>query len=193
MKNIVVLLIFFGSLSTFGQKKHSYNAGQRFIKKADKCFTENQFKNSLQYLSKAEQSVKGYCGSGSIMTIKKIEQLKIKNYFKLNQYDTLLSLLDKREPIFNEDFQKDDSLKIEILKLKFGKEKFKSSFKTNSIIIKKELGLDYYIYYILIDDLKYRLKIRKILSKENNIQFESSDLGIESLIKNTNLYKQIFD
>jgi len=147
MKKIFLLFFFLIPIFGLGQQKYDYYKGQKFIEKAQKNVLNEKFDKALNYLSKAEQSPYGFCGSGSYSTLKNIERLKIDSFLGLKKYDSIITLLDKKDFFFELEAKKDDSLKVEVLFLKHGKANTTNSFKKASIISKKASPYnDFFIY-----------------------------------------------
>lgn len=200
MKKILLFLFVLVSIFSIGQNKSSYKRGLKFLSKSEKYYQNNEFEKSLFYLEKYENSVLGFCGSSIITTNLSINELKIKNFIALKKFDEALNLIDKKEPVFCEQFQKDDSLKIEILFLKYGKEKVLESF-SKSEINNRSLEMGVYTYSLDLIDLNYNFKFKtserneydkKVYSQNdfNNFYFISYNLPIHKLIYNNNTNKE---
>ncbi len=193
MKKIFVLLIIIVSINAFGQQKYDYYNGQRFIKKAEKNISKGKFEKALRLLSKAEQSNYGFCGSGNYSTLKNIEHLKINSFLGLKEYDSILAILEQKELYFEFEAKKDDSLKVEILFLKFGNENVINSFKKSTNLLRKtSIYNDFFNYTLFLEDLNYTLSFKKKNNKYNKIEFEN-ETNIESICKNTLFYNLIFE
>lgn len=193
MKKLFVLLIIIVSINAFGQQKYDYYSGQRFIRKAEKNIFNGKFEKALRLLSKAEQSNYGFCGSGNYSTLKNIERLKINSFLGLKEYDSILTLLDKKDLYFEFETKKDDSLKVEVLFLKHGKENITNSFKKVSKVSKKVSPYnDFFIYTLFLEDLNYTFTFKKVNNENNKIEFENES-NFKSICKNTLFYNLIFE
>ena len=193
MKKIFVLLIIIASINASGQQKYDYYSGQKFIEKAQKNVLNGKFDKALSYLSKAEQSTYGFCGSGNYSTLKNIERLKINSFLGLKKYDSIITLLDKKDFFFELEAKKDDSLKVEVMFLKHGKENTTNSFKKASIISKKVSPYsDFFIYTFFLENLNYAFSFKKTNNKNNKIEFENEN-NFKSISKNTLFYNLIFE
>jgi hypothetical protein len=192
MKKIFALLIILISINVFGQQKYDYYSGQRFIRKAEKNISKGKFERALKLLSKAEQSTFGFCGSGSYSTLKNIERLKVDSFLGLKKYDSILSLLDNKELFFEFEAKKDDSLKVQILFLKFGKENVINSFKKSTKLLRKtSIYNDFFNYTLFLEDINYTFSFKKVNNKYNKIEFDN-ETNFKSISKNTLFYNLIF-
>ena len=191
MKKLLLLLFLTLSISTIGQSKYSYKKGLKFLSKSEKLCENNEFEKSLYYLNKYENSVLGHCGSAAIIAERDIYNLKIKNYVGLKKFDDALTLIDKNDPIFSEEFQKDDSLKVEILFLKYGKENVIKAFK-NCRDITANQDMYVYTYSLKLEDLNYIFKLRKVENTETELEYNSSQFEINKLLKDSPIFNLIF-
>lgn len=191
MKKLLLFLLLTVSISTIGQSKYSYKRGLKFISKVEKFYQKNEFEKSLYYLNKYENSVLGHCGSAVIFAKRDIYNIKIKNYAGLKNYDDVLTLIDKNDPIFSEEFQKDDSLKVEILFLKCGKENVIKAFK-NCRNITAIQDMYFYTYSLKLEDLNYIFKLRKVENTETELEYNSSQYEINKLLKDSSIFNLIF-
>lgn len=192
MKKLLLLLFLTVSISAIGQKKHSYKRGLKFLSKSEKFYQKNEFEKSLFYLNKYENSVLAYCGNVYIMAKMEIYNLKMKNYLGLKKYDNALNLIDNNSESAYYQFY--DSLKVEILFLKYGKEKVIESF-ANSNVTNRSSEIIHYNYSMVLKDLDYNFKFivfenddfdKKIFSQNDfqNFYFISYNQPIHKLIFN---------
>lgn len=191
MKKLLLLLFLTVSISVIGQSKYGYKRGLKFLSKSQELSKNNEFEKSLFYLNKYENSVLGYCGSAVIIAKRDIYDLKIKNYVGLKKFDKALTIIDKNDPIFSEEFQKDDSLKVEILFLKYGKENVIKAFK-NCRNITAIQGLYVYTYSLKLEDLNYIFKLRKSENTASKLEYNSSKYEINNLLKDCTIFNLIF-
>lgn len=192
MKKLLLILFLTLSISAIGQRKYSYKRGLKFLSKSEELCKNNEFEKSLFFLNKYEKSVLGHCGSAVIIAQRDIYDLKIKNYIGLKKFDDALTLIDKSEPIFSEEIQFDDSLKVEILFLKFGKDKVINSFNNVDKIESKSSELGNFIYNIYLKELNYTFKFRKEENTESKLEYNSSQYEINKLLKDSTIFNLIF-
>jgi hypothetical protein len=195
MKKLLLLLFLTVSISVIGQKKHSYKRGLKFLSKSEKFYQKNEFEKSLFYLNKYKKSLPGFCGSSYFIFEKSIFDLKLKNYFGLKKFDDALTIIDQKESMFSEEIQKDDSLKVEILFLKYGKDNVIKAFNNVEKIVSKSSEFDNFIYTIYLKEFDYNFKFRvsnyDFYDKEvyklenfNNLYFISYNQPIHKLLFN---------
>ncbi len=195
MKKLLLLLFLTVSISVIGQQKHSYKKGLKFLSKSEKFYQKNEFEKSLFYLNKYEKSLPGFCGSSYFIFEKSIFDLKLKNYLGLKKFNDALTLIDQKESMFSEEIQKEDSLKVEILFLKYGKDKVINSFNNVDKIESKSSELGNFIYNIYLKELDYTFKFRvsnfdfydqKVYTLENfnKLYFISYNQSIHKLLFN---------
>lgn len=192
MKKILLFLCILLSISTIGQSKYNYKRGLKFLSKSEKFYQKNEFEKSLFFLEKYEKSLPGFCGSSYFIFEKSIFDLKLKNYIGLKNFDDALTLIDQKESMFSEEIQKEDSLKIEILFLKFGKDKVINSFNNVDKIESKSSELGSFIYTIYLKELNYTFKFRKAENAVSKLEYNSSEYEINKLLKDSTIFNLIF-
>jgi hypothetical protein len=192
MKKLLLFLLLTVSISTIGQSKYSYKRGLKFLSKSEKFNQKNEFEKSLFYLNKYEKSLPGFCGSSYFIFEKSIFDLKLKNYLGLKKFDDALTLIDQKESIFSEEIQKEDSLKVEILFLKYGKDKVINSFNNVDKIESKSSEQGNFIYNIYLKELDYTFKFRKAENTESKLEYNSSHYEINKLLKDSTIFNLIF-
>ncbi len=116
----------------------------------------------------------------------------MKNYIGLKNFDDALTLIDQKESIFSEEIQKEDSLKVEILFLKYGKDKVINSFNNVDKIESKSSELGNFIYNIYLKELDYTFKFRKAVNPESKLEYNSSHYEINKLLKDSTIFNLIF-
>ena len=182
MKKILLYILLLISINIIGQSKYNYFKGQKFISKAEKNISTRKFEKALIYLSKAEQSNYGFCGSGNYSTYKIIESLKVESFLGLKKYDSILNLLNNKDLYFETETKKDDSLKVEILFMKYGKEKVINSFKDEVQFSKSKSPYnDFFIYTFFLKELDYNFNFKKVYNKK--IARVANDIYIQSVLK----------
>jgi len=200
MKKLLLILFLVLSISAIGQSKYSYKRGLKFLSKSQELYKNNEFEKSLYYLNKYENSVLAYCGNGYVMAKMEIYDLKMKNYLGSKNFDNALNLIDNNEESAYNQFY--DSLKVEILFLKYGKEKVIESF-SNSNVTNRSSEIINYNYSIDLKDLDYNFKFivsdndhfdKKIFLQNDfqNFYFISYNQPIHKLIFNNNKEKVPF-
>ncbi|WP_338763479.1 hypothetical protein WAF17_19705 [Bernardetia sp. ABR2-2B] len=157
LKYILLFVLLSTPVFGFAQKKYSYEAGQRFIKKAKKNLANDNYGKTKKHIEKAKNSSGGYCGLGAIMTDRVITLLEYELLTKQKKYDELLILLDSaKKQSYGGGTDELDSLEVQTLILKYGKEKVKSAFgKVDYFEITQNQNSFFYINSVYLEELKY--------------------------------------
>lgn len=194
MKKILCIILFIVSTLAVAQNKYSYKRGLLFFKKAEKYYCKRDFKKSLFFIEKYEKSRLGYCGNAFIVAKNNINKYKINNYIGLNKYDEALNLINKQEEFSYFEFSKNDSLKIEILFLKYGKDKVKQAFANAENINSKNEKYGIYNYNIKLKDLNFDFDFKVYKNKQSESLFNSTSFKNFYFISfGLPIHKLIFD
>jgi hypothetical protein len=154
-KLIIIILIIAYPIKNFGQVKYDYNQGYIFIKKAEKTLNQGKIIEAEEFLGKAKLSNFGFCGNAWASAFGQINLIQTQVYIKRKEYDKALNPPDSIGGCgIGADCTARDSLKIETLMLKFGKQKVKEAFeKVNEINVNE---IDFIkSYSINLPDLNY--------------------------------------
>jgi len=167
--------------------------GYKLIRKAEKEIKKENYSKALTLLDSAEKSDYGWCGNSYYYAMGDIGILKSQIYNKQKNYDQSLEILDSYFGCdFGVDCEKRDSLRIETLYLKFGKEKVIEEFTNNLKVadintIKRN---DYVHYLVELPNFKYSFEIRYF----DAFGFTKEELSSPNeLIKNLPFYKLLID
>ncbi len=194
MKLKYVLLFAFLLIPIFGfaQKKYSYEAGQRFIRKAKKNIAKENYKKADKFINKAKNSSGGYCGLGGIMTDRVITLLEYELLTKQKKYDELLIVLDSaKKQSFMGTTDELDSLEVQTLIFKYGKEKIKNAFEEAKYFKTIQLQeTPYWINVVYLKKLDYIFYFR-FYWKQNSSPNTPILLSLEA--KNSPFYKLLID
>ena len=153
-----LLLIAF-SLAMLSCTSTSYDAydGHNFIKNAEKAVQKNDIASAEAYLKKAEKSDYGFCGNSWIDAKADISLVKAQILNKKGNYDEALQLLESTNGcLMGADCNTRDSLKIETLFLKHGKDKVVKAFQSLSDVDKHDNN-GFESYSVYVKELAYTL------------------------------------
>lgn len=192
LKYILLFIFFLVPVLGFAQKKYSYEAGQRFIRKAEKNLAKDNYRKTRKYIEKAKNSSGGYCGLGAIMTDRVITLLEYELLTKQKKYDVLLIVLDSaKKQSYGGGTDQLDSIEVKILILKYGKEKIKNAFEEAKYFKTIQVQeTPYWINVIYLKELDYIFYFR-LYWKENSRLNTPILLSLEA--KNRPFYKLLID
>lgn len=154
MKYFILILLFIPLLAC--SQDYNYKDGYRFIKKAEKALKNDKIKKAENLLKKASNSNYGFCGNAWASAEGSIDLLKAQIANKKKNYDKALMILDSIGGCsLGADCNKRDSLKIETLFLKYGKNKVVDSF---GLLEKVEKNENEYndTYTVNLTELNYK-------------------------------------
>lgn len=153
-KNVLLIA---AALVFFSCTNYDYKDGYSFIANAEKAVQKNDLALAESYLEKASNSDYGFCGNSWVEARAKIDLVKVQILHKKKKYDEALLLLESSNGcLFRADCNKRDSLKVETLFLKHGKDKVVKLFKSLTTVDKQvNNGLESYSVYI--KELEYTL------------------------------------
>ena len=144
----------FCSTIVFGQK-YGYNAGTRFIRKAEKNLKKGNLQRAERLIAKAYLSNYAFCGTEAFRLESAIIFIDLQVALKQKKFDRTFYLLDSTHIGDNIGYNKRDSLKIIALFSKYGKDKVRNSFK-NITKVNEEIG--YFgqpLYFVTLKELNY--------------------------------------
>ncbi|WP_298417301.1 hypothetical protein [uncultured Kordia sp.] len=151
----LLLTVFCLALFSCG-KKFDATDGRAFIKNAQEAIQQNDLALAESYLDKASKSDYGFCGNSWAGAKGAITLIQAEILNKKKKHDEALQLLEAMNGCpLGADCNKRDSLKIETLFLKHGKDKVVKAFQSVSTVKKhvNEHGFDSYSVYI--EELAY--------------------------------------
>lgn len=148
IKNITLIVLAFILFSC--AKNYDYKDGYTFIKNAEKAVEQNEIALAEAYLVKASKSDYGFCGNSWLDAKSDINLVKAQILNKKGNYDEALLLLESGNGnTIGTRCNKRDSLKIETLFLKHGKDKVIESFQSLTAIKKLDNnGFESYSVYV---------------------------------------------
>lgn len=190
MKLRYLLLFILLSIPIFGfaQKKYSYEAGQRFIRKAEINLAKDNYKKTKKYIEKAKNSSGGYCGLGAIMTDAEITKIEIELLTKQKKYDELLIVLDSaKKQSYGGGTEQLDSIEVQTLILKYGKEKVKSAFNKVEYFEITQNPI-FYINSVYLKELNYTFNFTFHYNQSSTPDSTKPKIFIEEA-KNRSFYK----
>ena len=155
----IIFYFSFFPILLFGQNdyKYSYKEGNNFISKAQKQIDRNNIESAKKLIEKAKVSNYGFCGNSWASSDSRIKLIESQILNKENKYDESLKILESIDRCsYGANCMQRDSLKIETLFLKFGKEKVKNAFKNVNEITKNENDEYEESYSAYIKDIGYK-------------------------------------
>ncbi len=182
-KLIVIVFLLSGFSFTKAQE------GYRLMQKAEKEIRKENYPKALRLLNSAEKADYGFCGNSYYYALGEIGMLKSQIYNGQKNYDESLEVLDTYFGCdFGVDCEKRDSLRIETLFLKFGKENVVKEFKEN-LVVKDIIKLkqnDFLHYLIELPTYNYSFEIKHF----DSFGFTDEELSNpQELIKELRFYQ----
>lgn len=186
MKHILILFFFLVGFS-FANAQDGY----KLIKKAKSEIRKENYDKALKLLKSAEKADYGWCGNSYYYAMGDIGVLKSEIYNRQELYDESLKVLDSYFSCnFGVDCNKRDSMRIETLFLKYGKESVVSEFKNKIIVSNSNTIKGNYMFDFLIQmpTMNYSFK----LSFYDDFGITEEELANpKSIIENLPFYKLI--
>ncbi len=196
---LILLLLFPISLFSQNHYKYSYKEGYKFLGKAQKKIDKKDFDNATKLVNKAKNSNFGFCGNAWAEAESKIKMIEVQILNNQKKIDESLAILESIGGCsLGADCLKRDSLKIETLFLKFGKEKVKNAFKKiENVNTKPENNNDdeYEVNYsVFVTDLNYNFNFIQrnfILIDENGKEIipKKTDNKFFNIVQNQPFYE----
>jgi hypothetical protein len=154
--------------------------GFKYIRKAQLNFEKENYTKVQKYLNKAKKSDYGFCGNAKWDADCAINKTEILLNIKLREFDKALRLLDSSNLFCGNGNAQNDSLKIEVLMLKFGKEKVINAFhKAKNSPVKH---VEHYLYTLFIEELGYDFYFTSDIKKvEHNQVLSFKDIAQQML------------
>lgn len=152
---LLPMLIFLVSFNVKAQD------GYKLIKKAKKEIKRENFDKAFRLLTSAEKADYGFCGNSYYYALGEIGILKSEIYNFQKKFDDSLEILDSYFACnFGVDCGIRDSMRIETLFLKHGKENIKNEFRNNIIIesLTDKNNVYTYEYAITLPTFNYKFK-----------------------------------
>jgi len=195
LKYLLLLII---SLPFFVySQENSYKDGLKFIQKANKAVECNKIEKAEDLINKASNIDYGFCGNIRIKVESEIEFLKAQIANKKQQHDIALRILDSITGCnLSVNCNKRDSLKIETLFLKYGKEEVKNSFSFLKKVYKIENEFNSF-FMVNLSELNYEFTFgyEFILNysdiNEKGITEKSTEFEFHSIASKYPFYKLI--
>jgi hypothetical protein len=194
-RHSIILILFLCSLNLFAQEKefkYDYTQGYNFIKKAEQSLKKGKLEKAEEYLANAKASNYGFCGNAWASAYSSINMVEVQVLNARKKYDKALALLDSTNGCsFGADCSKRDSLKVETLFLKFGKEKVKAAFRKFNAVNNSgdaDFEPDYWAY---IEDLNYTFHFEIYRIYLNGKRVEIVGNNFYDVVKDRTFYKLI--
>ncbi len=184
LKNIL-LITFCLALFSCG-KRYDHDDGHAFIKSAREAVQQNDLALAETYLDKASNSNYGFCGNSWAGAKGNITLIQAEILNKKKKHDEALQLLEAMNGCpLGADCNKRDSLKIETLFLKHGKDKVVKAFQSVSTVRKNvnENGFDSYSVYV--EELAYTFTFAESFP---DYKFDENDRVINPKIDYNNFF-----
>lgn len=157
MKTFSIIIFFFISSNLANAQD-----GYKLIKRAEKEIKKEHYDKALNLLKSAEKADYGWCGNSYYYAMGEIGVLKSRIYNKQQLYDESLKVLDSYFSCnFGVDCNKRDSMRIETLFLKYGKETVVNEFKNRVIVsnLNNKEGNYVFDFQVEMPTLDYSFKI----------------------------------